>query len=398
MTDTDVLVVGGGATGVGVARDFAMRGVDVTLCERGGLGAGTTGRSHGLLHSGGRYATADPESARHCIAENRILREIAGVAIEDTGGLFVQLPEDDPKHLSNRLAACRDLDIPAEELTPAEARAIEPELPSDIEGAICVPDGVIYPSRLVAATAESATQHGTTLRTHDPIEDILLEDGAVVGVETATERLRAEHVVNAAGAWAGRIAALADIEVPMAPTKGVMVAVDVAGVGAVLNRCRPPGDGDIVVPHEDRVVVGTTSSAVDDPDEYPRPEAEIERMLTEGARLLPAVADAELEDVYWGVRPLYDSGADGRAASRTFQVFEHAKEGRPGMTTVTGGKLTTYRLMAEAVADAVCDRLGIDEPCRTAEEPLPASDSAAVDELVAAFDAENPADADVVGR
>lgn len=398
MTDTDVVVVGGGSTGVGVARDLAMRGVDVTLCERGGLGAGTTGRSHGLLHSGARYATADPESASHCIRESRILREIGGAAVEATGGLFVQLPDDDAGHFAARRDACRDLDITATELSAEEAREMEPELSADVQRAFRVPDGVLYPSRLVAATAESARRHGAEIRTGTSIEDVVVEGERVVGVETSAGRLAADHVVNAGGAWAGKIAALAGLNVSMAPTRGVMVAVDLAGVDRVVNRCRPPGDGDIAVPHADRVVLGTTSTPVDDLDDYPTDEAAVDRMLEEGTAMLPAVADATVEDVYWGVRPLYDAGATGRAATRSFQVFDHAEDGRPGMTTVTGGKLTTYRLMAEAVADSVCGRLGVDEPCRTAEEPLPADDPRAVDGLVETFAAGNPADADVVEK
>ena len=86
---TTVLVVGGGGTGTGTARDLAARGVDVTLVERGGLASGTSGRSHGLLHSGARYAESDPEGAVECREENEILRDIAGQWIDDTGGLFL---------------------------------------------------------------------------------------------------------------------------------------------------------------------------------------------------------------------------------------------------------------------------------------------------------------------
>lgn len=398
MTVTEVVVVGGGATGVGVARDLAMRGVGVTLCERGGLGAGTTGRSHGLLHSGARYATTDPEGASHCIQESEILLEIGGVAVEATGGLFVQLSDDDPDHFAARRDACRELDIPVTELSASEAREMEPELSPNVERALRVPDGVLYPSRLVAATAESARRHGAEIRTRTPIEDVVVEGDRVVGAETPAGRISADHVVNAGGAWAGKIAALAGLDVPMAPTSGVMVSVDIGGVERVVNRCRPPGDGDIAVPHADRVVLGTTSTPVDDPDGHLTDEAAVDRMVEEGAAMLPAVADAAVEDVYWGVRPLYDAGASGRDATRSFQVFDHAGDGRPGMTTVTGGKLTTYRLMAEVVADSVCERLGVDEPCRTADEPLPADDPRAVDELVETFDAGNPADADVVEK
>lgn len=396
MSDTEVVVVGGGATGVGVARDLAMRGVSVTLCERGGLGAGTTGRSHGLLHSGARYATADPEGAAECIAENRILRDVGGASVRDTGGLFVQVPGDDPGHADRRVAACRDLGIPATELTREEALAAEPALTSAVERAFRVPDAVVYPSRLVAATAASARAHGADVRTGTPVTDLVVEGGRVAGVVTPDGRVDCRHVVNAAGAWAGRVAALAGVELPMAPTRGVMVSVDVGGLGPVVNRCRPPADGDIVVPHASRAVVGTTSVPVDDPDDFERDEAAVERMLADGAAMIPAIGEAAVEDVYWGVRPLYGGGPGGRAASRGFQVHDHEDAGAPGLTTATGGKLTTHRLMAEVTADAVCDRLGVEEPCRTDAEPLPADDPGRLDDLVKEFDARGPADADVV--
>ena len=95
--ECEVLVIGGGSTGVGVARDAAMRGFSTILVERGDLATGTTGRFHGLLHSGGRYAVKDPQAARECIAENVVLRRIAADCIEDTGGLFVTTPIDDPQ-------------------------------------------------------------------------------------------------------------------------------------------------------------------------------------------------------------------------------------------------------------------------------------------------------------
>ena len=102
----DVLVIGGGATGAGVAWDAALRGFDVVLVERGDLAEGTSGRFHGLLHSGGRYAVKDPDAAVECIEENVILRRIAADCIEDTGGLFVTTPDDDPAYGDDFLAGC----------------------------------------------------------------------------------------------------------------------------------------------------------------------------------------------------------------------------------------------------------------------------------------------------
>ena len=133
MTDSRrVVVIGGGSTGCGIARDLAMRGVDVTLVEQGNLTHGTTGRMHGLLHSGGRYAVSDRASATECIEENRILREIAGHCVEMTGGLFVQLEGDDDDYFWEKLRGCRECGIPADVLSGEEAREIVPSLTRDV--------------------------------------------------------------------------------------------------------------------------------------------------------------------------------------------------------------------------------------------------------------------------
>ena len=95
--ETQIVVIGGGVTGSGVLRDLAMRGLDAMLFERGNLSEGTTGNFHGLLHSGGRYAVKDQPAAKECIQENRILCEIASQAIEDTGGFFVTLDDEDER-------------------------------------------------------------------------------------------------------------------------------------------------------------------------------------------------------------------------------------------------------------------------------------------------------------
>jgi glycerol-3-phosphate dehydrogenase len=403
---TTVLVIGGGATGVGVARDLALRGVDTTLVERGAFAAGTTGRSHGVLHSGARYAEADPDDAAACLAENRILRDIAPACIEATGGYFLHLDDDDPDYFERKRAACVDLGMSVETLSGDDLRAHVPEASPAAERALAVPDAVVSPARLVVANAAAAREAGATLHDHAPVEDIHVADGAVDRVDVGGRldaTVEAEAVVNAAGPWAERCAELAGVSVPMLPTRGVMVAVENPGVDAVLNRCRPPADGDIVVPRADEVVLGTTSVAVDDPDDFERAPGEVERTVAECAAMCPAV-DAPVRRTYWGVRPLYapdEAGRDARAISRGFALLDHAdseerrssEHGAAGFYTIVGGKLTTYRRMAEATADRVCDRLGVSADCRTAERPLPgADDPTRLDALLDEFGVEAPAD------
>lgn len=380
MTDTDVVVVGGGATGVGLARDLATRGVETTLVERDDLAAGASGAMHGLLHSGARYAVADPESARACIAENRVLREIAADCVEPTGGLFVSLPADPDDYLDRLAAACDDCGIDAERLTGAEACEREPELSPDTEAALAVPDAAVDPVRLVAATALAAERAGATLRTESDVTDVLVEDGRAVGVELdGDETVRAEVVVNAAGAWGEAVAALADVPLDMEPSRGAMTVTAEPYVSGVVNRCRPKSSGDIVVPSGGAAILGTTDVAVADPDDFDTEAWEVELLFEELTPAVPALADADVDHTYWGVRPLYEPDADGDSVgfSRTFSLLNHAaRDDRPGFVSVVGGKLTTHRAMAEAAADLVCDRLDIAADCVTADRPLPDADEA----------------------
>src|SRR5699024_9684300 len=268
-----------------------------------------------------------------------------------------------------------------------------------------VPDGVIYPSRLVAATAESAREHGARILPNTPVVDLHRENDRLVGATVerdGRETIRADHVVNAAGAWAEKLAARAGVRLAMSPTSGVMVAVDFDGIEPVLNRCRPPSAGDLVVPHDSQVGLGTTSGEVSDPDDSDTDREEVDRILGECAAMVPALEGAAISRTYWGVRPLYapdEAERPGtRSISRGFFLLDHTADGVDGFTSIVGGKLTTHRRMAEAVADHVCEKLGVTGECRTADEPLPSADDPnALDELIEEFEAESPADSDMAG-
>ena len=398
-----VLVIGGGATGTGIARDLALRGVEVALVEREGLAHGASGRSHGLLHSGARYAEADPVGAEECIVERRTLGSVAEACIRDTGGLFVQLPEDDAAYFDEKRAACEEIGIETRLLDGEEARAHVPDLAADVERAMWVPDGVVYPSRLCAANAADAEAHGAAVHPHAPLESLVVEEGQVIEAAIGGEvgaSVEPEYLVNATGAWAGTVASMAGVELEMAPSRGVMISVAYDDLRPVLNRCRTPADGDIVVPHPGEAVLGTTSVPVSNPDTYEKADWEIEASVRECAAMLPPVADAPTIRTWWGVRPLYapdERTSRRRGISRGFFTLDHAADGVGNFTSIVGGKLTTYRKMAAAVSDHVCDWLGVDKASETARRPLPgADDPGRLDELVAAYDGQGPTDADVL--
>lgn len=385
--EVDVVVIGGGATGAGALRDLAMRGLSALLVERGDFTSGTSGRYHGLLHSGARYVESDPISARHCAEENAVLRRIAPATIEPTGGYFVATPDDPDDYLDRFPAACAAAGIEAEPIALDELFGAEPLLSRQIRAAYRVPDAALEPWELVDANLASAREHGADAwRYHEVIGFERSAEGAVTAVRVldalaGEERtIACRAVVSAAGAWAGKVAKLAGADLEMSPGKGSMLILNRRLTSAVVNRLAPPGDGDILVPVHTVCILGTTDVTVPDPDDVHVTRDEVEALLADGERLVPGISGARVLRAYAGSRPLYDAGEMDRAArhdesreiSRAHHVIDHGtRDGVGGLWSIVGGKLTTYRLMARDVVDAVATALGVDARCSTAEEALP---------------------------
>ena len=382
----DVIIIGGGITGAGTARDCALRGLKTLLLERYDFSVGATGRNHGLLHSGARYAVQNPEAAEECIKENRILKHIAPHCIEETGGLFISLPDDDPDYQRVFVESCRSVGIPAEVIEPADALKLEPAVNPLLTGAVKVPDGAVDPFRLTMANVVDARRHGAVVRTYTKVVGFIREKDRVTGVRTVNVRTKEEKIfegkviVNATGIWGKQIAELVDIKLEMLPAKGALLIFGHRINSIVLNRLRKASDADILVPADTISILGTTSTKIpyEDIDRMEVTTSEVDLLLREGAKLAPKVAYSRIIRAYAGVRPLVStqSVADGRNVSRGFVCMDHKeRDGLEGMISILGGKLMTYRLMAECASDMVCRKLGIKAPCLTATTPLPGSEN-----------------------
>ena len=375
-----VLIVGGGGTGGALAHDLALRGLRVTLVERGEFTSGTTGRHHGLLHSGARYAVNDRESAIECIEENLILRRICPGSFEENDGLFVAITEEDMAYYADFVAGCRESGIPIQELTRDAALRLEPNLNPDLQAAVRVPDATMDAMRMPLRFFATAKANGAELRNYMEVLDLVRKDRVVSGavmrdhVTGKVGEIGADLVVNAAGPWSGKIAAMAGLNVPIRPSPGVMLALRGRLCNMVLNRMHRSGDGDIVVPQRGLSIVGTSSWIVQDPDDLDVPEDHVARMFEEGAKLVPTIGRAEFRAAWSAARPLIGSSEDedsGRELSRTFKTIDHAEvDGVQGFVTITGGKATTLRGMAELCADIVCRKLGVEAECRTRDTVL----------------------------
>ena len=398
LDHADVIVIGGGATGIGLLWDLILRGLDVILLEQGSLASGTSGAFHGLLHSGARYAGSDPATAAECLAENRILRKVAREFVGNTGGIFARLEEDDPAWERRWRQGCRSAGLRPERVALDDLRASEPALSPGLVAAYRVPDATIDGFGLLWSLVWSATDSGARVYFGARVTDFLTDEAGVRGVRVMgvgavrrppsddigeDPRVRiapagpvepgeivAPVVVNATGPWAGDVAALAgpraQAAVPVERDKGVMIVFNSRLVSTVVNRLRPPGDGDILVPHGPVTILGTSSAKVEGPERPVPTPAEVKRILTEGRALVPGLDSVAPLRAYAGVRPLL------RAGGRGFMLIDHGQSGGPaGLVTIAGGKFTTFRAMAEVAGDLVVRLMGKKVSSRTAEVGIP---------------------------
>lgn len=388
----DVIIVGGGITGAGTARDCAIRGLKVLLIERHDLATGATGRNHGLLHSGARYAVTDRESAEECIKENMILRKIARHCVEETEGLFITLPEDDLAYQDKFVSSCLAAGINAEVIDPKEALRMEPSANPDLIGAVKVPDGAVDPFRLTSANVIDAKLHGAKVLVYSEVTRLIKDGDTVKGVEVynASTKQKTEYyapvTVNAGGIWGQRIAEMAGARINMFPAKGALLIFGHRVNNVVLNRCRKPANADILVPGDTICLIGTTSSRVpfEEVDDMYVTADEVDVLLQEGEKLAPSLASTRILRAYAGVRPLVatDDDPSGRNISRGIVLLDHqTRDGINGFISITGGKLMTYRLMAEWATDLVCKKLGVNKPCITMCTPLPGSENDNIEEI-----------------
>jgi len=380
--ETQVLIIGGGATGTGLARDLSLRGIDVVLVEKGDLNDGASGANHGLLHSGARYVYSDVEAAMECRSEGMILKQICPQCIEETSGLFVAVPGDDEAYIADFPEMCRKAKIPCRKLDMDAALEKAPCLAPDAIAVYEVPDAAIDPFKLAIENMTQARGLGAQYISHSQVLGFKMDKSGIGLARIKDTRtrdefsIRAQIYVSASGAWAGGVAAMAGIDIPMVFSKGSLLVTGQRLAKPVINRLRKASDGDILVPGGIVSIIGTTSVRVDCPDRIFPTVGEVDLIINQGRQMVPDLGVRRYIRAYCGVRPLVSSkDGDDRTVTRGFALLDHGEEGIHNFITITSGKLTTYRLMAEKTADLVCGKLKVSEPCKTGKLPLPMAET-----------------------
>ncbi len=294
-----VCIVGGGGTGAAAAYDLSLRGFGVVLLERGELTSGTTGRHHGQIHCGARYAAADRTIAEECYRESVILARIVPEAVECNGGLFVAMDDADADRAGSFMEALAASGIPHTLLSRDRTLALEPALDPRLRLAVRVPDGTFDAFRVPLSFFAAARMLGADIRPWHGVTGFLRESGRIVAALVRDLRsggperkIEADFFVNATGAWAGTVGSLAGIDIPVTPAPGAMLAVRPRLVDHVVSRLRPAGDGDIIVPQRGLSIIGSTQR--DDPgsEALAATREELGFLRSAAAEMLPAFASA----------------------------------------------------------------------------------------------------------
>ena len=369
----DVLVIGGGITGAGIALDAAARGLAVGLVEREDFGSGTSGRSSRLIHGGARYLRhGEIGLVYESLRERRVLQRIAPHLVRPLGFL-IPTPSVRSRmwvglglNLYDAVALGRTV-APHRWARPDRVSELAPTLRKRTGGYISF-DCRTDDARLTLEIVRQAAARGALVANHAEVEAVI-GDGAVRGVRVRDRAnagrldVRARVTVNATGVWADRIAGLATAKAPrLRPSKGVHVVLDRARLPTGCAVMVPSVDRDFglvfAIPWGPRVYLGTTDTPYHGSLEDPTVEdADVEILLGSFDRAFGGgVADAPVRASWAGVRPLLDTDRGStRDLSRRHVIYEGPRD----LLTVTGGKLTTYRAMAQDVVDHVCRRLGI---------------------------------------
>jgi glycerol-3-phosphate dehydrogenase len=401
----EVVVIGGGITGAGVALDAASRGYSVALFERDDYAFGTSSRSSKMVHGGLRYLqNFDLGLVREALLERQLMVELAPHLVYPTPFLVPALGEDrrDRKvglglnmydvMATTRMGRSRRRDGEEDSWSPERHRTIEgnevaemiPALAGrDPTAAYLFYDCQTDDSRLVLTILGEAERYGAVMLNGAGVTEVLERDGRAGGVAfteaTSGERIEVEaaNVVNATGVWADRLRpeeVVDEEDVPrIAPSRGTHIVIDGERLPMAEAACIvPAGEGRAIfaLPWYGRTLVGTTDNDYAGDISHPKPAAEDITYLLEAtnAFFATSLTDSDITGAFAGVRPLISTGDPRKSVdiSRKAELYETSS----GMLTITGGKLTTWRRMAKQTVDRLVEREGREAPCSTAEIPL----------------------------
>jgi glycerol-3-phosphate dehydrogenase len=397
-TDVDVIVIGGGVNGTGVARDCALRGLRVGLFERNDIAFGASGNSSGMIHGGPRYLSLDPDITRISSVDSGYIQRIAP-------HLLFRIPFLVPVFSRRNLTAkivltgydaffeAYDRYQPLKRgkphvlLTAQELRELEPGL-VESHGGVSFDEWGIDGVRLCIANLVDALEHGAKAHNHTTVTEVFCDERRKVRGVRYTDRKNqrsgictASIVVNATGAWAPLTATLAGLgsaATPIRPGKGIHVFMDRRLTNYAILATAIDGRQVFMLPWQNMSVIGTTDDDFyGNLDEVVATADEVRYLLQAIESVFPAVRTARAIGTWGGVRPTLAAwGLPEDVLSREHRIVDHGPDGADGLYSMIGGKLASYRIFAEEMSDVVAVRCGIASRSQTHTLALPGGEEA----------------------
>lgn len=396
----DVIVIGGGIVGAGIARDTALRGLDTLLLEKEDFGSGTTSRSTRLIHGGLRYLRQlEFGLVRQDLSEREVLLRIAPHLVHPLS-FYIPIPNlslNVAMFLGTTLYDVISFDKTLPNHTYLNRKKTLSEEPGlkvqGLQGSYVYSDCAIpLTERLNFETALSAAENGASVLNHARVTGLVREGGRITGVEVKDEitgevkTARGKMVVNAAGHW---VDSIKDMLFPNQPpylrrTKGVHIMIPSVSNHALVLFSPVDGRLFFVIPWEGYSLVGTTDTDYKDDLNAVYATREDVDYILEGLHL--AYPDVKIDDVYYayaGLRSLaLKPGKSASNTSRSHELIDHSKRDKlDGLVTILGGKITAYREVAKDAADLACKKLGNKAACTTGEKPLPGAPALGQEEI-----------------
>lgn len=399
MNSYDVIVIGGGINGCGIARDAAMRGLKVLLVEKNDFASASSGANSQMIHGGVRYLLSDVHTTQTSCLDSGYIQKIASHLIFRIPFIFPVFCGAGESSVSKKL----ELELletfferydrysplkngkPHTRLSKEESLSLEPGLHSSVVGAITFDEWGLDSARLTLLNALSASENGAELRNHTEVIELIKEENTVIGVKMKNclngviSEAKAKIVFNAAGPWTSKLAKMAGVEIKLRPAKGVHISFDRQFVNAAILAKAIDGRSIFLMPHHNETILGTTDDDYfGDPDDLSVTQDEIEYLLEGIEKVFPSIRQARMIRAWAAVRPtLYERNKYEDDLTREHFIFDHElKEGVKGFLSIAGGKLASYRLMSQEAVDLICKKLNHESVCKTHEVPLPGSEHA----------------------
>ncbi len=390
----DLIVVGGGCNGTGIARDAAMRGMTVLLVEKNDFAAGTTGASSGMIHGGPRYLQYEVGTTKKACRDAGYIRKIAPHLCFRIPFLVPVLDEDGSSRWRNRLT----LELMETffevydrfsklkggkshtRLSRDEVRSLEPAIPPTVDGAVTFDEWGIDTNRLCVANALAAAEYGAKIRNHTLVTRVIREGNRVTGIKTRDvisgdpTTYYGRIIFNATGPWSPQFAELARCHVKIRGGKGIHLILDRRLTNmAIVSKCID-GRQIFITPHENTTIIGTTDDDFyGDLDNIAVTEDEVKYLIEGIEPVFPEVHKARIISTWRGVRPtIYGTDCYEDELSRDHLIIDHSQtEAVDGFISMIGGKLASFREMSEEATDLIAKKLDVSSKCRTHLVPLP---------------------------